>query len=251
MLRKVNGRLERRGEDGVWRPLEEQDAAQPGSAATGIGEEVDALIQARAGAEADTLDETASHTLEKYLRTRSPEKSYGSNDRVTEEVEAGETDRGSLDIGEIPGLLHGEGRHSTAQQSRLQKLRQRAKDKKGGSRITARVRKPREMVVPATVAEVSGPDAQGSRLDRSGSRRSVPVRETPTLLEDRPQWVKDLFEAHFRSELAYTLRRLPSGKDGKNRMKLSRQDYAIGWLVLLDKAREDPGILRIRNGVGG
>jgi len=77
-------------------------------------------------------------------------------------------------------------------------------------------------------------------------RRTPPAKSVPVLLEGRPRWVQDLFEAHFRSALSDQLRRLPSGKSGKNRMKLSRQDYAIGWLVMFDKAREDPGILRSR-----
>jgi len=31
-----------------------------------------------------------------------------------------------------------------------------------------------------------------------------------------------------------------------NRMKLSRQDYAIGWMVAIEAARRDPSILHIR-----
>jgi hypothetical protein len=31
-----------------------------------------------------------------------------------------------------------------------------------------------------------------------------------------------------------------------NRMKLSRQDYAIGWMVMLEAARANPSILRLK-----
>ena len=31
-----------------------------------------------------------------------------------------------------------------------------------------------------------------------------------------------------------------------NRMKLSRQDYAIGWMVAIEAARKDPSILHVK-----
>ena len=75
------------------------------------------------------------------------------------------------------------------------------------------------------------------------SQRYV-TKPPPALLSARPRWVQDLFEAHFRSDLTLAMRK------EFNRMKLSRQDYAIGWLTLLDKIREDPAILRLRGGPG-
>jgi hypothetical protein len=175
--------------------------------------------------------------------------------------EVGVAESGSvavLDI-EVPGLLSTDGKSGVQGQRKLDKLRGVAKRNAsrngksnggGGSRVSARGRAPREIVVPASAAEVTGPDAQLGLGGRNGSgegARRIVTRETPTLLADRPKWVKELFEAHFRSELALGLRHLPMGKGGKNRMKLSRADYAIGWLVMFDKAREDPGILRLRS----
>jgi len=69
--------------------------------------------------------------------------------------------------------------------------------------------------------------------------RFVP-KPPPASLSDQPKWVQDLFEAHFRSSRTLELRR------SMNRMKLSRQDYAIGWMVLLEAARKDPDILHLR-----
>jgi predicted component of type VI protein secretion system len=67
------------------------------------------------------------------------------------------------------------------------------------------------------------------------------AKPAPGILANSPKWVQDLFEAHFRSDLTLRLRR------EHNRMKLSRQDYAIGWLTLLSKIREDPSVLRLKD----
>jgi len=40
---------------------------------------------------------------------------------------------------------------------------------------------------------------------------------------------------------------MPIGKSGKNRMKMSRADFSIGWLVLLEAARRSPEILRLKS----
>lgn len=255
MLRKVNGRVERRDADGVWRPVspEEQSAVeartQRGSrsaAGAGVGAgltgELSALkAQTAVGAaEAEIPAETITPAVDVEAQQIKNDAQNGSAGQSS-----GSAD-GSLDIGDVPGLLSDESARSSSGAARLQKLRSRARGKRDGSRLTARVKVPKEVVVPATAAEVSGPDADGSRLKDGQVRRQVSIKEAPSLLEGRPEWVKQLFEAHFRSELAYQLRRLPSGAGGKNRMKLSRQDYAIGWLVMFDKAREDPAILRAK-----
>ena len=83
---------------------------------------------------------------------------------------------------------------------------------------------------------------QRAKSGRNGSvqvSRFVP-KPPPASLSDQPKWVQDLFEAHFRSSRTLELRR------SMNRMKLSRQDYAIGWMVLLEAARKDPDILHLR-----
>jgi hypothetical protein len=72
-------------------------------------------------------------------------------------------------------------------------------------------------------------------------------KPAPEIISDQAQWVKDLFEAHFRSTRTLELRRMPLGKNGKNRMKMSRADFSIGWLVLLEAVRRDPAIARIKS----
>lgn len=241
MLRKVNGVMERRGDDGVWRPLSKKESALVPAAseaaaenASGLESELDSLLADRAEL---NVENSRLITSDSQVSSESGNADKSPNGD-------GSTDVAELDIGDVPGLLSDESPRSTSGSARLQKLRARAKGK-GGSRVVARG-KPRTVVVPQSAVVVEGPDADGSRLQRGPGRRATPIKEAPALLESRPKWVQELFEAHFRSELAYQLRHLPSGKSGKNRMKLSRADYAIGWLVMFDKAREDPGILRLK-----
>lgn len=248
MLRKTPEGLERLQPDGTWEKVESQEEV-----GVGIAEEADALLEVPGteqdnsttpvqGSEVDNTIVTSGEAVER-IPGGVPSTVVGPSQNGTD----------VLDI-EVPGLLSTDGRKGTSGQRRLARLRQRAQSKVGkvgtrGSRISARGRAaPREIVVPSSAAEVTGPDAQLGRGDRKpgGVAGRIVTRETPTLLEGRPKWVRDLFEAHFRSELALTLRRTPTGKGGKNRMKLSRADYAIGWLVCFDKAREDPGILRLK-----
>lgn len=104
-----------------------------------------------------------------------------------------------------------------------------------------------------TRAQVGGASKGSSEMVRVGTKPS------PGILSGQPKWVRDLFEAHFRSSRTRELRSMPSGPsrevDGKvvtpNRMKMSREDFAIGWLVLLEAARKEPAIIRARvvNGV--
>lgn len=216
MLRKTAGGLERLGEDGRWVAVDQATVAPE------IRGELDLLVAER-------------------------DNGTSNGTSVQEELPPAEESPGDvLDI-DVPGLLSTEGKKSTAGQSRLKKLQAKARKpgSGGNSRVVARGVAPKHIVVPATAAEISGPDASKKPGAGEASRRIV-TRETPVLLENRPKWVQELFESHFRSELALTLRHIPMGKSGKNRMKLSRADYAIGWLVMFDKAREDPGILRLR-----
>jgi len=237
MLRKVNGVMEERGEDGVWRPVNGNSPAPTEN----LDAEISDLLSS-----SDIRVTTGLDDQVESQESQPGRKSNGRYKAKNAKVDGSESTVSvdELDIGDVPGLLSDEGPKSTAGSARLQRLRQRAKGR-GGSRVVARS-KPKVIVVPQSAVEVTGPDAAGSRLQKGPGRRSVPIKEAPALLENRPKWVQDLFEAHFRSELAYGLRHLPSGKNGRNRMKLSRQDYAIGWLVMFDKAREDPGILRAK-----
>lgn len=216
MLRKTAQGMERLQEDGSWVVVEAATVAPE------IRGELDLLV-------AEHDNGTSEDT--------SVQEDLSPASGVPDEV---------LDIA-VPGLLSTEGKKSTAGQSRLRKLQAKARKPgtNGSSRVVARGVAPKHIVVPATAAEITGPDAD-KKLSRSEVTRRIVTRETPVLLENRPKWVQELFEAHFRSELALTLRHIPMGKSGKNRMKLSRADYAIGWLVMFDKAREDPGILRLR-----
>jgi hypothetical protein len=242
-MRKVNGVLQVQQADGSWVNKDDAPAQQEQGTST-LKDELDSLFSKDVGeATAPEHSHAKTRVAQKHSHPSTPTDGSGGRN-------GNETDVAELDIGEVPGLLSDEGPKSTSGKGRLQVLRDRVKGKRTGSRVTGRVARPRLVVVPEKDVQVEGPDAQGSRLSRVGpGRRSVPIKEAPSLLEDRPQWVKDLFEAHFRSELAYRLRHLPSGTSGKNRMKLSRADYAIGWLVMFDKAREDPGILRVKGGV--
>lgn len=88
-------------------------------------------------------------------------------------------------------------------------------------------------------------DSTQHRLSRREQQKNGQVarfvpKPPPASLAEAPRWMRDLFEAHFRSSRTLELRR------SMNRMKLSRQDYAIGWMVAIEKARTDPSILRLK-----
>lgn len=174
-------------------------------------------------------------------------------------------DAGTGDDWAIPGLVSTEGGRSVAGQKGLRKrLQERAKGKRAqGS--AAPERKSQKVEVGPRSARPSGPavrdgtEARQARKKSTGSPDGKAARyvtkPAPELIGKRPKWVQDLFEAHFRSEITLAMRRAPSGdmrSDGSfpNRMKISRQDYAIGWLTLFDKLREDVSILRLKDGQG-
>lgn len=219
MLRKTAQGMERLQSDGTWALLDNPDES--------------------AGALVAELDEAVGEGQGDLIS-----EDNGTNGSTTPPAETS-----TLDI-EVPGLLSTDGKTGVGGQRKLDKLRGNALRKAGsktgsrGSRVSSRKVSGKEILVPASAAEVTGPDAHS--VGKGEVSRRIVTRETPVLLENRPKWVQDLFEAHFRSELALTLRRIPMGRGGKNRMKLSRADYAIGWLVMFDKSREDPGILRLR-----
>ena len=165
-------------------------------------------------------------------------------------------------VSDIPGLVSGDGVRSTVGSKGV---RERLMARRGTGHTagaTRRVQEPTVTVSPRA-ARASGPAVRDSTEARARSRaqsgtgtgrrgaqlveartQRYVTKPPPALLSARPRWVQDLFEAHFRSDLTLAMRK------EFNRMKLSRQDYAIGWLTLLDKIKEDPAILRLRGGTG-
>ena len=147
---------------------------------------------------------------------------------------------------DVPGLTSGDGKTGTGgQQGVLQRLRARRGVVAPGTVV---VRTPKKVVVGERAASARGPAVRDSTESRLAKRkqgkgaaqtRFVP-KPAPASLADQPKWVRDLFEAHFRSSRTLELRR------SMNRMKLSRQDYAIGWMVMLEAARKEPSILRLK-----
>lgn len=150
---------------------------------------------------------------------------------------------------EIPGLVSGDGQRGTSGQKSVRERLQ-------GMRNRGSARRTQSVQVGPRSAKAVGPAVRESTEARqtAGQRKTVTVgprkqryanRPAPSLLTDRPKWVQELFEAHFRSEQALQLRR------EHNRMKISRTDYAIGWLTAFDKFREEPSILRLKERTNG
>ena len=187
-------------------------------------------------------------------------------------------------IDEIPGLTVSDGKTGVrGSRNVLQRLRQGAKksntppkttDSSVGSKKSDRpgeeaVRLPKRVEVAESAAQARGPavrDTTSRRQEQRGRKDRHAVgtvaevgrivsKPAPGILSDQPKWVKELFEAHFRSSRTGELRRKPSGPDREvdgvittpNRMKMSREDFAIGWLVMLEAARRNPEIVRARN----
>lgn len=155
-----------------------------------------------------------------------------------------------LVVEDIPGLTSGDGargvRGAQGVRSRLVGLASRGrKGRAEGQKVQ----------VGPRAAKASGPavkDSTAARQQRAqaprtsgqvtptGKTQRYTNRPAPGILESRPKWVQELFEAHFRSDLTLGMRR------EFGRMKISRQDYAIGWLTLLEKIKEDPSIARLK-----
>lgn len=284
MLRKnkSSGKLERRNADGSWTPLADSEAQAAVATVTGgTAEEasdawahLDQLFEDpqgnggahAAGPVAEGVD--ADRNLDVSgdaagggpgALVESPAGAGPSGDDASADPRGPDLGRGpdaadrglgegSLEIGDIPGLTSGDGKAGTGgQQSVLQRLRARRGVPGGGTVV---VRTPKKVVVGERAASARGPAVKDSTEHRLARRkqgkgaeqtRFVP-KPAPASLADQPKWVRDLFEAHFRSSRTLELRR------SMNRMKLSRQDYAIGWMVMLEAARREPSILRLRDG---
>ena len=185
-------------------------------------------------------------------------------------------------IDEIPGLTVSDGKTGVrGGRGVLQRLRAGAKKRNTGPQkadppvgspesdraVPEPSRAPKRVEVAESAAHARGPAVRdttehrqlargrstvgGGDKDASGATRIV-SKPAPGILSDQPRWVRELFEAHFRSSRTGELRRKPSGPEREvdgvivtpNRMKMSREDFAIGWLVMLEAARRDPEILR-------
>ena len=195
-------------------------------------------------------------------------------------------------IDEIPGLTVSDGKSGVrGGRGVLQRLRAGAKSRNSRAResTTERVtqeiarpvqegtRAPKRVEVAESAAQARGPAVRDTTLARQARKVSrkdrhavgtvgevgngrdsaarIVSKPAPGILSDQPKWVKELFEAHFRSSRTRELRVKPSGPDRvvdgvvvtPNRMKMSREDFAIGWLVLLEAVRRDPAIARIKS----
>src|SRR5215471_4434108 len=137
---------------------------------------------------------------------------------------------------EVPGLT------SARPSSVLERLRRR----RGLS--TGVVRRPERVEVSERNAVPRGPAVKETTerrivrrvREKTGVSRQATTKPAPGSLVESPRWMQELFETHFRSSRSMELRR------SMNRMKLSRQDYAIGWMVAIEAAHRDPSILHIR-----
>lgn len=138
---------------------------------------------------------------------------------------------------DVPGLTVARG------SSVLERLRRRRGLSTGGARpkrekveVSERAARPRGPAVKDGTAE------RIARRERksAGPSRQVTSKPAPGSLVESPRWMQELFETHFRSSRSMELRKT------MNRMKLSRQDYAIGWMVAIEAARKDPSILHVK-----
>ena len=152
-------------------------------------------------------------------------------------------------VDEVPGLVSGDGARGVAGARGVRERLQKLKSRKAPAQVVQVGPRSARAVGPAVKDTTSARQARtrAQVVAQSGSepKQRYTNRPAPELLAARPKWVQDLFEAHFRSDLTLGMRRT------FNRMKISRQDYAIGWLTLLDKVREDPSVLRLKDRENG
>lgn len=274
MLRKKNdGTYERQDSDGNWQPVSAEEAlAASGSSGGGtavapepvadqgdVATMIDSLVDELNGANGKTevvSDERFNSTEELQAAgipgTVDVQAQQGLLPDNLNPVIDTEAAPGDFDL-EVPGLVSGDkGRGTKAFQTVKERLKANARKR----------REPRKVEVGASAAQVVGPaKSEGTerrqarraqeRLEAgrnpavvgdTGLRQRYVNRPAPELMSARPKWVQDLFEAHFRSEHTLAMRR------ANNRMKISRMDYAIGWLTAFDKFREEVSLLRAKGG---
>lgn len=270
MLRKKNdGTYERQDSDGNWQPVSAAEALasvgspiapEPEVEESGVATMIDSLVDELNGKDHDTgLPISTETNGTSTVDVQAQQGLLPDNIKAEAGIEApasGDLDvesaPGDFDL-EVPGLVSGDkGRGTKAFQTVKERLKANARKR----------REPRKVEVGASAAQVVGPaKSEGTerrqarraqeRLEagknagvaaETGIRQRYVNRPAPELMSARPKWVQDLFEAHFRSEHTLAMRR------ANNRMKISRMDYAIGWLTAFDKFREEPSLLRAKSG---
>ena len=164
-----------------------------------------------------------------------PDLSTGHVRRAGSEDVGGSALDAALDI-EVPGLTSGKS------SSVLERLRRRRGLSTGVARPAQHVEVSERNARPRGPAVKDSTERRIVRkaLQKSGPSRQVTSKPAPGSLNESPRWMQELFETHFRSSRSLELRKT------MNRMKLSRQDYAIGWMVAIEAARRDPSILHLR-----
>src|SRR5215831_1870808 len=253
MLRKTkDGGYERQDAEGKWVPVPAEEALaassgvsvapEPEEDTEDVGQMIDSLVDELNGANGAAATPPVEAAIPGY---DGPVVELG-----TVEIPAIDTESapGDFDL-EVPGLVSTDsGRSQRGFQTVKERLKANARKR----------REPRKVEVGSSAARVVGP-AKGEGTERrqqlrtreraeAGKKVSEEIaarqryvnRPAPALFEGRPRWVQDLFEAHFRSEHTLAMRR------AHNRMKISRQDYAIGWLTAFDKFREESSLLRLK-----
>jgi hypothetical protein len=254
---KSTGGWERQQPDGTWLEVAGPSAAPPVGVAAPVADSLDAALDDAFG---DTNGSEPSPTLEAAV----VEGQFTEVPSDGAQVVEGAADAG-LDF-DIPGLTSSDGSKGTRGAAGVRDRLMARRGTGGRSTVSGARSGTGEgtVVVAERAARASGPavrdgtEARGRR-GRSGapSRPSTvgsgtasggaakaaryTAKPAPGILSSSPKWVQDLFEAHFRSDMTLRLRR------ENNRMKISRQDYAIGWLTLLAKVKEDPSILRLKD----
>lgn len=279
MLRRnpETGRMERKQDDGSWVPVEgEVETVKIGDVEVTLpvadGSEVEAEESgARAPKPAEEtgnaapVEDAMPDLGALFVNTEAVQEpplpeTHEPGDALVPTPEAD----GDLDF-EVPGLTQGDGKKSTGgQKGVLQRLQDRARSRVKVARPNGTgARKVVKLEVSERAATATGPAVRDTTESRTkargtvgvvnGTGRTVGTKPAPGILGDQPKWVQDLFDAHFRSSRTGELRRKPSGParaDGSypDRMKMSREDFAIGWLVMLEAARQNPEILRLAKG---
>ena len=246
MLRKTkDGRFERQDASGAWVAVsaEEADPAlQERPDGSGVATMIDDLVAEMHNGVGPGAPEIPNQPVQEQA-PQTPSAASADEAMDVEPV------AGDFDL-EVPGLVSGDsGRSSRGFKTVRERLKDAAKKR----------REPRRVEVGAAAAKVTGPAKSegtekrqqrrateraeaGKKVDEAvAGRQRYVQRAAPSLFSDRPKWVAELFEAHFRSEHTLAMRRK------WNRMKISRQDYAIGWLTAFDKFREESSLLRLKD----
>ena len=245
LRRNADGSMERRQDDGSWVRLSPIECAEIEMKDVPEGTEV----EAESTVAVVDIEQDVPEVGDVFAGLETEINGH-ANAEAQERVIAAEAEStvevlSSGMVDEIPGLVSGGKKGSSKIRERLSGAARRLRGGEGGGRKPQR--KPRRIEVPKSAAIVTGPAATEGTRDRQKQKpgaapgvQRVVVKAPPALMAGRPKWMADLFEAHFRSTVTLKMRQ------EHNRMKISRQDYAIGWLTLMELARRDPSILRLK-----